>query len=262
MTSQSTNIKPTFNKGDSVFVIDWGKQYTDFGKVVFEWKAEVPRFSGPDNHWKYEYEPNLTLKGTPNKREPTKLKSKTPIYKNFKYEVLEVRYHPNAGEFTQTEEFRKDNPDYDDRYPTSPICLIASINEIDTGDRCYVEIGEEGLSKLTPEQFKDASFDALVESHKGKYDINDRVNGKVEGFPKELIKKVYDVNDRVLFGSSYTKGKVAYEYVDGIYTKDGVPFIICVSILYDGVGNYDLPTGSTKVSFNDLPKMFPNNEFA
>lgn len=63
-------------------------------------------------------------------------------------------------------------------------------------------------------------------------------------------------------GSHYVKGKVHYDYIDGEYTKDGIPFIVCVGISYDGKGNSDLPKDSIIMPFKDLPKMFPNNQFS
>lgn len=81
--------------------------------------------------------------------------------------------------------------------------------------------------------------------------------------PKTLLAaSVYDSNDNVLFGSHYVKGKVHYDYIDGEYTKDGIPFIVCVGISYDGKGNSDLPKDSIIMPFKDLPKMFPNNQFS
>jgi hypothetical protein len=103
---------------------------------------------------------------------------------------------------------------------------------------------------------------ALKEQHKAKYKVTDRVRGEVPGFPAKLMKFVYDRNDSVLFGSNMVKGKVHYNYIDGEYTVDGIPFIVSVGIDYDGKGNADLPADALIMDFKDLPKMFPNNQFS
>lgn len=232
--------------GDKVFVIDWGKRYPDFykwedneRKLVFPWKTEIPDCSDIAHHWKFEYEPNLTLKGTVNKREPKKLKSKTPVYKDYKYEVMEILPVPSYSEMN--------------------VCLLASTHTDKDWMKCYVQINEKGLSFLTPKQFADESFNALKEFHKGRYSVAGPY--PFSELPKEFIKQIYDVNDRILFGSHYTKGKVTYNYIDGFFMKDGIPHILDTSILYDGIGNDDLPDGALTMKFDDLHKMFKNNKF-
>lgn len=257
--------------GDIVYVVDWGYHYDKFfnwvdnKKIYFlNWKTDIPDYCGIDHHWDYKYTPKLTVKGEPFKDGSRTLVSKTPIYKNYKYEILEITTHPKAGEYTQTQEVRdhwKDKGGMDDKYTTNPIYLLASTHTKDDWNRCYIQIEESGLSLLTPEQHADKEFNALKEAHKGKYSVDDRKSGEVKGFPKEFIKSVYDTNDDVLFGSSYTKGKVHYDYMEGYFTKDGVPFIISVGIKYDGKGNSDLPEDAIKMPFNQLPSMFPNNTF-
>lgn len=247
-------------QGDNVYVIDWGKQYSKIAssKPVFEWKTQIPQYSSTDFFNECIREEIMKVNGTPFKKPQYKTKETIYKWKNFKYTILEMMKHPKAGEFTQSEEWRKNNPTSEwanDVYPDVNICLIAS------KEGCYIEIEEDGLSFLTPEQYTDDKFNALKEFHKGKYSVNDRVNGKVEGFPKELIKSVYDSNDNVLFGSRIVKGKVHYDYIDGEYTIDGVPFITCVGINYDGKGNADLPKDAIIMPYSSLPKMFPNNEF-
>lgn len=232
--------------GDKVFVIDWGKMYSSFNQYtedgirsIFGWKTKIPDNSHISCHWKFEYEPNLTLKGTVNKREPRKLKSKTPVYKDYKYEVLEMIPHPNHPEIT--------------------VCLISSIHTDKEWMKCYVQVSEDALSFLTPEQFADEAFNALKEFHKGRYAVEGPIPFKE--LPEQFLKKIYDVNDNVLFGSNYVKGKVSYNYIDGFFTKDGIPFLTGCEILYDGIGNADLPEGTIFMQFNNLHKMFPNNEF-
>jgi len=232
--------------GDKVFVINWNKIYSCFNHYidnerisVFGWKTQIPNYSGIEHHWKFEYEPNLTLKGTVNKREPKKLKSKTPVYKDYKYEVLEIIQHPN--------------------HPEVNICLLSSTHTNKEWIKCYVQVSEDALSFLTPEQFADEQFNALKEFHKGKYAIEGPIPFKE--LPEQFISKVYDVDDNVLFGSRYIKGKVSYNYIDGFFTKDGIPIIMNASIDYDGIGNVDLPEGSILMQFDNLHKMFPNNKF-
>lgn len=79
--------------------------------------------------------------------------------------------------------------------------------------------------------------------------------------PTKDLKQVYDTNDRVLFGSKFIKGKVAYNYIPGELMESGVPHIVSTSISYDGKGNVDLPKGSLIMSFSELPKMFTENQF-
>ena len=247
--------------GDKVFVINWGRQYskTGGGNGVFDWNIKIPKYSSTSFFNKHIQEEIMKVDGKPFKRPQFKTKETIREWKNFKYEVLEMMKHPKAGQYTQNEEWRARNPTSEwanDKYEDVNICLIAS------PEGCYVEIAEEGLSFLTPEQYADNQFNAVKEFHKRKYTVRDRDRGEVKGFPKELIKSVYDVDDNVLFGSSYVKGKVGYNYMEGEYTKDGIPFIISVSVSYDGKGNLDLPEGSLIMPYRDLHKMFPNNEFS
>lgn len=80
--------------------------------------------------------------------------------------------------------------------------------------------------------------------------------------PNYILKKVYDTDDNVLFGSSMTKGKVAYNYIPAEHMEDGVDRIVHTSISYDGKGNADLPEDAELMAFEELPKRFTNNEFA
>lgn len=80
--------------------------------------------------------------------------------------------------------------------------------------------------------------------------------------PENELSKVYDTDDNVLFGSNYTKGKVAYVYVPAEKMETGRPFILYISISYDGIGNADLPAGSLLKPFKELPEMFPDNQFS
>jgi len=80
--------------------------------------------------------------------------------------------------------------------------------------------------------------------------------------PANLLKKVYDADDNVLFGSSMVKGKVSYNYIPGELMDTGVPYIVNTTISYDGIGNKDLPKDSIIMAFSELPNMFTNNKFA
>lgn len=232
--------------GDKVFVVNWGKCYSTMykwedgeRKTLFGWETPIPDYSSIDFHWQTEYEPNLTLKGTVNKREPRKIKNRFPIYKEYKYEIMEMKQHPSQ--------------------PDKTVCLIAATHPEHAWSRCFVQIGIDGLSYLTPEQFADKEYNALKEFHKGRYSVEGPYPFKE--LPEEFLKKIYDTDDNVLFGSHYIKGKVYYQYIDGFFMKDGVPYILSSGILYDGVGNSDLPEGTLIMAFEDLPKMFPNNKF-
>jgi hypothetical protein len=224
MTSKELDIN------DDVFVVDWGKQYT--GNIIKElFSTFIPQYSGTDFFWKIEYQ-ELTQAGTPFKRRSQRpVKSRTKQWENFKYKIIEI-------------------VSYEDDF----ICLIVS------KEGCHVTIGIEGLSYLTPQQYADEKFNALKESHRRKWDIN-MSREELKQFPEKLLETVYDKNDNVLFGSGMTKGKVQYQYIPGDYTKTGNPFIICVSVLYDGKGNSDLPEGSLIKDYNELPAMFPDNQF-
>lgn len=221
----------TYKIGDNVYVINWGKHYSQITRWVngkkeniFPIKTEIPSYSGIDFHWDCKYEPNLTLKGTVNKREPEKLVSRTPAYKNYKWEIVEIFQHPTDKDKT----------------------LLLLISHTSKGD-CYIVINSEGVSKLTPEQYADKQFNACVEVNLGKWDRNVLVKSNI---PKEIISRFYDENDNVLFGSSYIKGLVSYEYLDGKFSTDGKHIFIGSSILYDGKGNEKCPNPELIKSFS------------
>jgi hypothetical protein len=247
--------------GDNVFVIDWGKKYSGIAssKPIFEWKTKIPMYSSTqffNSHIKKEL---MKADGMSFKTPRFETVKTIQEWKNFKYNILEMMRHPKAGQYIQSEEWRKANPDSEwanDKFEDVNICLIAS------PEGCYMEIGEEGLSFLSPEQYDDEQFNALREFHRARYCVEDRDRGEVKGFPEEFIQSIYDTDDNVLFGSRYVKGKVHYDYMDGYFTKDGVPFIISVGVSYDGKGNADLPKDAIIMPYSQLPKMFPNNQFS
>lgn len=227
-----------------VYVIDWGKYYsriTEWDSKTNEWvnifpiKTELPNY-GTDGHWKNIYEPNLTLKGTINKRNPTKLVESIPVYKDYKWKVLEILKHPKAGKlFYDLDKYSQEQltswEDYS-RYTEENLLLLVSLDSYLM--KCYILINESGVSKLTPEQYKDKQFNAFIEANLGKWDRNKLVKKDI---PKELLSKFYDEDDNVLFGSSRIKGLVSYSYLDGKFSTDGKPIYIHSSISYDGVGN-------------------------
>lgn len=224
----------TVDIGDKVFVVNWGKKYSHSPSVKKWFSSDIPQYSEDTFFWETQYE-ELTRAGKPYKRKWERpVKARIPKWENFKYEVVEIVSHP------ETEEL---------------VCLLSS------EEGCWIIIGIEGIHYLTPEQYKNAEFDALKEFHKGKWTIDMRTKAQ-ESFPKNLIGIVYDKNDSVLFGSSMTKGKVQYNYIPAEYMDTGRPFIISVSVLYDGKGNSDLPENTLFMNYRDLPKMFPDNIFS
>lgn len=79
--------------------------------------------------------------------------------------------------------------------------------------------------------------------------------------PEKHLKQIYDKNDSVLFGTRFIKGKVIYHYVPDELMESNTPYLIIISIKYDGKGNIDLPKDSTIMEFKDLPKVFIDNTF-
>lgn len=248
---------------DKVYVIDWGKRYshitrwnneTEQRENIYPIKTKIPDYSGIEFHWKYVYEPNITVKGTVNKREPRKIVEKIPIYKNYKWEILEIFKHPRAGQYCHSKELRdhwKDKGGMNDKYTEENLLLLASTHTNKAELKCYIIIQESGVSKLTPKQYDDKKFNAFIKSNLGKWDRN---NLDKKNIPKELISKFYDKNDNVLFGASTTKGLVSYEYLDGKFSTDEKPIYISTSILYDGKGNKNCPNPELIKDFDWIKK--------
>lgn len=250
--------------GDRVFVVDWGKHYSEITKWedgkkvnILPFKTEIPQYSDISHHWNHIYEPNLTLKGTINKREPNKLVERIPVYKNYKYEVVEIIKHPKAGEYFYNEE-QRERWNIHTKYTENDILLLASTHIENNLLKCFIVIEEEGVSFLTSEQFADEKFNALKESHRGKWKVNMGTN-YYKGFPDSLKGIIYDTNDNVLFGSNVVKGKVMYFYIPGEYMETGRPYYYCTSISYDGKGNSDLPEGAVLMPHKNLKNMFVDN---
>lgn len=235
---------------DIVYVVNWGKHYSNLTKFennvkidLFPIKTELPSYCGIEHFWEYKYEDNLTLKGTINKKEPRKLVEKIPSYKNYKWEIIEIFPHPKAGKLhydldKYTQEQLDHWKDYS-KYTEKPLLLLASTHTEKDWMKCYIVIEESGVSLLSPTQYADKQFNALIEANLGKWDRNTMIKKEI---PKEIISKFYDENDNVLFGSSYIKGLVSYEYLDGKFSSDSHPIYICCSILYDGHGNKKCPS--------------------
>lgn len=226
---------------DKVFVSDWLKQYTNIYKwennnkiKIFDWKTTIPDYCNIEFHWKGIYEPNLTSKGTLNKREPRKLVSRTPEYKNFEYTIEEIITH-------------KENLIY----------LLSS------KEGCWVQIGEGGISTLTFEEQEkvkhletEKRLQSLAIKNLNKWTI-DTANKK--DFPKELLKYLYDVNQNTLFGSSITKAVIKYPYISKEYTVNNNDICLGWEQDYNGVG-CDL-TDKETITWNELKQRFPENRF-
>ena len=97
---------------------------------------------------------------------------------------------------------------------------------------------ESRVSELTPEQYADKQFNALIEANLGKWNRETLIKKDI---PEEIVSRFYDKDDNVLFGSSFVKGLVSYEYLDGKFSTDGKHIFICSSVLYDGKGNEKCP---------------------
>ena len=229
------------NIKDKVFVSDWGKQYSNIYKwenniksVIWKWETVIPNFSDTDFHWEYIYEPNLTLKGTVNKREPRKLVSKNPKFENFEYTIEEINSKPN-GEL---------------------IYLLSS------KEGCWVQIGEGGISTLSIEEQEKVKH---LESEKRLQTLAIQnlkkwsVKSNLKEFPKELVKYLYDTNQRTLFGSQVTTAIVRYPYIPKEYTVNGSDICLGWEQNYNGKG-CDLSEKET-ISWNHMKQRFPEQTF-
>lgn len=216
--------KPTFDIGDKVYVKDWGKQFTDFykwenneRKLIWNWKTCIPNYSSTDSHWEIKHEPILTVKGIPYKDGRTKVVARNPVYKDYEYTILEKTV-------------RKDS---------CHIYLLSSNHTDIEALKCFVQIGKDGLTTMTPEEQhevqrleKIASLQALALDNLSKWKKTDNL----KNFPRELIKVLYDSDQNVLFGRAYTKGIVTYEYIPKEYTVDNKDLFLYSSISYNGKG--------------------------
>lgn len=229
------------NIKDKVFVSDWDKQYSNIYRwedniksVVWGWKTIIPDYSGTDHHWEYTYEPNLTLKGTVNKREPRKLVSKSPKFKNFEYTIEEISSKPNG----------------------KLIYLLSS------KEGCWIQIGEGGICTLsTEEQAKvkhlesEKRLQALATQNLNKWSVK----SDLKQFPKELLKYLYDTNQRTMFGSQITTAIIRYPYIPKEYTINGNDLCLGWEQDYNGIG-CDLSDKET-ISWNQMKQRFPEQTF-
>lgn len=234
------NISPKY-----VFVVDWTKQYSTLirwnngvKENIFPFKTQIPDYSSVDHHWTHVYEPNLTLKGTVNKRDPRRLVEKIPTYKSYKWEILEIFKHPKAGEYYYTKEEQIKHNWPDTKYTTEDLYLLASSHTDKDWMKCYIVIGASGVSELTPEQYKDKQFNAFIGLNLNKWN---RENIERKDVPKELISCFYDQQDTVLFGAHTTKGLVSYLYLEGRFSADSKPIYLGCTVSYDGEGNKKCP---------------------
>lgn len=230
--------------GDKVYVKNWGQIYSDTHRFVngikesfWNWKTKIPEYSNTDFFWKTETTPKLTLKGVPRKDGSYDIISRTPLYKNFEYEILE-KIEREDGEI---------------------ICLLSS------EEGCCVQIGIEGLTIMTPEEqdkvahlHKEKYLQALSVNNLNKWSINSNLNE----FPKELIKVLYDEDQRTCFGSDFpnTRAIITHRYIPKEYTIDNIPLYLGWNQNYNGVG-CDLDNKKT-VSWNDLKKIFLHSNFS
>lgn len=214
------------NIGDKVYVQDWGQRYSCIND--FKFNTIIPPYSKIDFFWKTISEPKLTLLGKPYKNGDTVILDRIPVYENFKYTILEMKLHPSSNK---------------------NVCLIKS----DEG--CCVAIGEEGISKLTKEQYERKEFDSLREANLGKWVITD----DLKTFPKKLLKYLYDQNQSAQFGSEMTGATIKYPYIEEKFTKNNNPLALGWEMSYDG--GCDLSDKET-ITWEKLQEKFPDNKFA
>ena len=126
-----------FKLGDRVFVSNWGQNYSDFftwkdGKrtSIWKWKTEIPDYTSTGFHVKTKTRPVLTAKGVPYKNGKSEVVSRINTYKNYEYEILECVKN-DEGEL---------------------IYLLSSTHTNVNSLKCYVQIGEFGLTKLSVEE--------------------------------------------------------------------------------------------------------------
>lgn len=229
--------------GDKVYVSNWGKQYSDFyrwnnGKkeLIWEWKTNIPNYSSTMCHWKIITEPILTQKGKPYKDGSTKVVDRIPLFKNYEYTILEKTTRED-GEV---------------------ICLLSSNHTEVEPLKCFVQIGEKGLTTLSKEEQEavqhlehEKYLQALAKMNLNKWSIDH----DLREFPKELLKVLYDKDQRVLFGSSMTKGIVTYNFIPKEYTINGNNLYVSTTVDYNGKG-CNL-TGKKTISFKEIKTFFP-----
>jgi hypothetical protein len=232
-------METKYEIGDKVYLIDDMKIYTtgqDFveGKWVnlFDFQTPIPNFNcRPHNFMSRETRPKLTKQGKPYKNGEREVVSRKKVYFDWTYTVIEIAEHPDKK---------------------TPIYLIKPKENTEA----LFQVMKGAISFQTREENENRKRLEFENTHLGKWepDTNTRKN-----FPEELKEKIYDKDQRVLFGSSWTKGIVYYVYAPGKYMKTGRDFILYSGIDYNGKG-CDL-TGKRSAYFHELAKLFPDNTF-
>lgn len=235
---------------DKVYVSDWGQIYSTFIKgynkkqireTVFPWKTELPRHIRQSNDT-IVYAPKLTQKGLPFKDGSKIEVSREQTHKSYEYTIREMLQHPNDSEIT--------------------ICLISSNHADSDWDKVWAQADIKALTTLTVEEQeslkhlqKEKHLQALAKNNLGKWKLGDNL----KNFPKELLQIFYDENQRVLFGSSISRGIVTYNIIPKEYTVDNVALYFSSSVLYneEGCDLSDKPT----ITWEKLSKMCSNQEF-
>ena len=141
---------------------------------------------------------------------------------------------------------------------TAKIILVFDLFEkeyLDKKAKIERKLRYELEKKLETERIKLEKLETLKNNNLKKWSTSEDLSD----FPKNLIRRLYDRDQRVLFGNFFTKGVVTYPYVDGIYTTDGIPYCLGSECIYNGVGGF--PEGAELVNWDDLPKRFPKNKF-
>ncbi len=228
--------------GDKVYVKDWGKRYSNIYKWVnnekvsiWKWKTKIPDHSDPTFFNLYHHRPKLTAKGVPYKDGSTILVATIPAYKNYEYTILEAKQVPMEDKI---------------------IFLLASNNG------CYIQVGDKGLSTMTIEEQEkvkhletEERLQALAIDNLGKWSID----SDTKKFPKELLKYLYDTDQRTQFGSGMTKAIIKYPYIANEYTINGNAICLGWEQTYNGKG-CDLTEKET-ISWDEMKIKFPENDF-
>ena len=112
----------------------------------------------------------------------------------------------------------------------------------------YLQMGEKGF--------------IFTKKQLGKWN-KDMSDDELKKFPKELLKKLYDIDQMALFGSTKVKTSIGYEYIPAEYMEENVPLIISTYCKYDGGSEQDeaVKNGAEIISWKELKERFPNNKF-
>lgn len=235
---------------DKVYVSNWMQIYSTFSRwndekqireTVFPWKTELPQYIKQSNDT-VVYTPKLTQKGLPFKDGSKIEVSREQTHKSYEYTIREIIQHPENSETT--------------------ICLISSNHVDNDWGKVWVQIDIKALTTLTIEEQeslkhlqKEKHLQALAKNNLGKWKLGDNL----KDFPKELLQIFYDEDQRVLFGSSMSKGIVTYNIIPKEYTVDNIALYLSSSISYNGKG-CNLSDKSV-ITWEKLSKMCSNQKF-